>query len=81
MKGSVPEVPAESLDPEIEAFVSNLRRRLYEGKLEYGDESFTRKFDELHRERLEEAFDVAGWSFVLWAKLKRLTDEHPMGPA
>tara|TARA_A100001391_G_C4889634_1_gene230508 strand:+ start:388 stop:606 length:219 start_codon:yes stop_codon:yes gene_type:complete len=64
--------PAED-DQEIEEFVTQLRNRLYAGKKEYGDKSFEKLWDALHQERLEEAFDVAGWSFVMWAKLKRLS--------
>ena len=70
--------PAED-DPEIEEFIVSLRNRLYAGKEEYGDKSFERMLDQLSAERLEEAFDVAGWSFVIWAKLKRLSARSKFG--
>lgn len=57
-------------DADIEQFVHELRKRLYEGRAQYGDKSFDRPSNKLHQERLEEALDGAGWSFVLWKKFR-----------
>ena len=58
-------------DADIEQFVHELRTRLYEGKAEYGDESFDRPANKIHQERMQEALDGAGWSFVLWKKFRQ----------
>lgn len=60
-------------DPVIEEFLYQLRRRLYAGKIEYGDRSFERPTSHIVRERAEEALDGAGWSFVLWRKFREQT--------
>ena len=57
-------------DADIEQFVHELRQRLYQGRQQYGDKSFDRPSNKIHQERLEEALDGAGWSFVLWKKFR-----------
>lgn len=69
-------------DADIEQFLHELRKRLYEGRAQYGDKSFDRPSNKLHQERLEEALDGAGWSFVLWKKfLKQSQQQQPPQPA
>lgn len=63
-------------DPDIETFLAHLRERLYAGKREYGDASHRRPEAEIRDERLQEALDAAGWSYVLWRQL-RVTPETP----
>lgn len=42
--------------------------RLKAGRDEYGDASFDMPTAEILREITEEAADLAGWGFILWAK-------------
>lgn len=67
-------------DADIEQFVHELRKRLYEGRAQYGDKSFDRPSNKLHQERLEEALDGAGWSFVLWKKFLKQSRQQPPQP-
>lgn len=52
------------------AFASEVRARLEAGRAEYGDKSFHRDPDELLRELQQEALDLAGWGFILFARLE-----------
>lgn len=54
------------------AFVAAVSGRLEAGAREYGDHSFRRPAGELVREIEQELLDVAGWSFILWARLGAL---------
>ena len=56
-------------------FVETVRRRLDAGHREYGDASFARDPDELLAEIQEEIEDIAGWSFVLWCRLRDLREK------
>lgn len=54
------------------SFVDQVRERLKTGAKTYGEKSFTRSVNDLLVELEEGALDLAGWSFVLWVKLRRL---------
>jgi len=51
-------------------FASCVAARLEAGRREYGDKSFSREPTELVREVEEELFDVAGWAFILWSRMR-----------
>jgi len=51
-------------------FASCVAARLAVGRREYGDRSFSREPRELVREVEEELFDVAGWAFILWSRMR-----------
>lgn len=54
------------------AFEKAVRARLEQGRATYRDESFERDPAELLVELAQEALDLAGWGFVLWARTQRL---------
>lgn len=60
-------------------FASEVESRLETGAREYGDRSFRRSEREIEREIEEELFDVAGWSFIRWARLRALMEERTRG--
>ena len=51
-------------------FASLVAKRLEAGRREYGGRSFSREPRELVREVEEELFDVAGWAFILWSRMR-----------
>lgn len=51
-------------------FASCVATRLEAGRREYGNRSFSREPRELVREVEEELFDVAGWAFILWTRMR-----------
>lgn len=55
-------------------FVREVRARLEHGREAYGDQSFARPPAELLGELSQEALDLAGWGFVLWARVTELPD-------
>lgn len=55
--------------PPREAFFAALQARLDKGAEAYGDRSFKRTPEDLIGELQQEALDLAGWGFVLWARL------------
>lgn len=55
-------------------FASCVAKRLEVGRHEYGDRSFSRAPAELVAELQDEALDLAGWGFILWARLQRMRD-------
>ena len=59
-------------DPRIEAFIADLRQRLYRGQATYGDRSFRRPLVELVQELRQEADDLIGWTFPLRVRLADL---------
>lgn len=61
------------LDEHWGEFARALHRRLEAGQREYGDDSFARPAEELLGELQQEALDLAGWGFVLWTRLQRLS--------
>ena len=52
------------------AFASEVRARLETGRVAYGDKGFHRSPDELLAELQQEALDLAGWGYVLFARLE-----------
>jgi hypothetical protein len=54
------------------AFIRAVRGRLERGAVEYGDASFSADLPTLLSELEQEAEDLAGWSFILWSRLRRL---------
>lgn len=56
---------------EVDAFLDRLRARLERGAQDYGDKSFSKPLAELSDESLQEVEDIAGWSFVMWVRLRR----------
>lgn len=62
---------ADPLDA-FPSFVDAVRARLEAGRAAYGDRSFERPTSELVGELQQEALDLAGWGFVLWARLEAL---------
>lgn len=56
------------------AFAAAVRARLEAGRQAYGDRSFDRPPTELLGELQQEALDLAGWGFVLWARLEALRE-------
>ena len=53
-------------------FAEAVRKRLEQGRATYHDESFDREPADLLQELAQEALDLAGWGFVLWARVQRL---------
>ena len=56
-------------------FMEAVRVRMERGRETYGDKSFLRAPDELAGEVEEELLDVAGWSFVLWNRIRELRNK------
>jgi len=54
------------------AFVAQIEARMEAGRREYGEKSFSRDPLELLAEIREELADVAGWSFILWCRLREM---------
>ncbi len=50
-------------------WIATILDRLDAGREEYGDGSFDKPQHELMRELTEEAADLAGWGFVMWAQV------------
>jgi len=59
----------------FELFASAVRKRLDAGRETYADRSFDRDPAELLGELAEEALDLAGWGYVLWARVHQLALE------
>jgi len=57
------------------AFAAAVRERLEAGRAEYGDASFDAEPAELVREINEELMDVCAWSYILHARMARLTQD------
>lgn len=51
-------------------FLRALQARLIKGQQTYGSASFERPDDEILTELQEEALDLAGWGYVLYAKIE-----------
>src|SRR3990172_2645641 len=54
------------------SFCAAIAGRLEQGRKEYGDRSFLRPVGDLLGEIEQELFDVAGWAFVLWVRVRAL---------
>jgi hypothetical protein len=65
-----------SISPDMEAeyreFSRKVFARLEVGAKEYGDGSFHRPESEVLGELQQELEDVAGWGYILWARIQRL---------
>jgi len=72
----VPSSMSESKDRHD--FVSQLAARLEKGAHEYGNKSFDRPFGDIADEILQEYLDIAGWSYVMWAKTRARLSELEM---
>ena len=53
-------------------FMEAVRRRMEKGRCLYGDLSFNRPPGALRQEIEEEIFDIVGWDYVLWVRLRQL---------
>ena len=53
-------------------FAAAVRARLEAGRLAYKDSSFERPLVQLIEELRQEALDLCGWSFIVWARMERL---------
>lgn len=51
-------------------FLETLAARLATGAAEYGNKSFNKTRAQLKQEMEQELLDIAGWAYVMWAKLK-----------
>ena len=54
-------------------FLKRVTARLEKGGQDYGDTSFSKDGPQLLEEIKQELEDVAGWSFILWTRLDKLT--------
>lgn len=63
--------------PAFADFAAAVERRLENGREVYGDRSFDLASPRLLDEVLEELADVAGWSFILWCRMRRLEAALP----
>lgn len=57
---------------EKEKYFWELEKRLKIGAECYGDKSFDKTEGRLLQDIQEEILDIAGWSYILWAKIERL---------
>ena len=64
----------EKLERDAMSFFAAVGARLEVGEREYGT-SQDRPSHELVDEIMQELEDVAGWSILLWSKLRRISDE------
>jgi hypothetical protein len=60
----------QSEEKDRQEFLAILEARLAQGATEYGNKSFNKGYAELRRELLAELEDIAGWSYILWRKIK-----------
>lgn len=51
-------------------FLESLACRLEVGAIEYGNKSFKKNCAQLKQEIEQELLDIAGWAYVMWAKLR-----------
>lgn len=69
----------------FDTFASAVRRRLEQGRREYGDSALSRPLPELRGELAEELEDVCGWAFLLWLRVRRIdaatAERGPLSPA
>ncbi|MBC7171828.1 MAG: hypothetical protein H5U40_05355 [Polyangiaceae bacterium] len=54
------------------AYAAAVRDRLEAGRETYGDRSFGRSGPSTLAELEQEALDLAGWGFVLWARMRTM---------
>lgn len=51
-------------------FLESLSCRLEAGAAQYGNKSFAKNAAQLKNEMEQEILDIAGWAYVMWAKLR-----------
>lgn len=51
-------------------FLESLSCRLEAGAAQYGNKSFAKNTAQLKNEMEQEILDIAGWAYVMWAKLR-----------
>ena len=56
------------------AFIESIQKRLRVGERDYGDSSFEVPLVKLVDEIQQELEDVAGWSFIMWSRLRQLSE-------
>jgi hypothetical protein len=59
-------------------FKVELERRLCKGYEEYGDSSFEMDPVEIFKEWEQEFFDIPGWGFILWKRLRNSNKRLPI---
>lgn len=57
------------------AFMQRIHDRCDKGEKEYGDKSFSADPLTLVREIQDEIADIAGWGFILHARLERIAEQ------
>jgi len=62
-------------DGSFEDFTRRVEARLKQGRVEYGDRSYTKDGVALIDEIIEELADVCGWSVILFGRLKKLREK------
>ena len=67
-----PMIPSRNPLEDWPQFMESVRLRMEKGREAYGDRSFLRPPGELAGEVEEELLDVAGWSFILWNRVRIL---------
>ena len=60
---------------EYTRYIFEIEKRLDAGRKEYGDKSYSRDPLELVGEIEQEIFDVSGWGFILWMRLRKIRAE------
>lgn len=66
------ELSDKAISEEWPGFIHNVKARLVFGKTNYGDSSFERPMLQLIDELQQEAEDLAGWGFIVWARLVKM---------
>lgn len=66
--------PRRHQEEAAEEFLGLIRERLAHGRRQYGDASLALAPGSIVGEIEEELLDVAGWSFVLWLRMRGLRD-------
>jgi len=62
----------EALRSEFPAWSDKIRARCENGKLEYGDKSFSKDPLALIEELEQECLDIPGWSFITYCRLQQM---------
>lgn len=61
-----------NIDKLLPQFQADMTARAHQGKIEYGDKSFSRDPIELCREVQQECIDTANWAWILWVRLENI---------
>lgn len=61
-----------NIDKLLPQFQADMTARAHQGKIEYGDKSFSRDPIELCREVQQECIDNANWAWILWVRLENI---------